>query len=178
MPVLNRPELLAPAGDWEALRAAVANGADAVYFGLSQFNARHRATNFGRDELPEVMDYLHRHNVRGYVAFNTLIFSDELPQAVEFISTIVAARVDAVIVQDLGLVRLTKAVAPGLAIHGSTQMTLTEPLGIEFVRHLGIERVIVARELSLEEIGRITQATPMPLEVFVHGALCVAYSGQ
>jgi len=174
----NVPELLAPAGDWESLRAAVANGANAVYFGLSNFNARHRATNFGVDELPEVMDYLHRHNVRGYVAFNTLIFSDELAQAAEFVAAIVAARADAVIVQDLGLVRLIRAVAPGLAIHGSTQMTLTEPRGIEFVRRLGVERVIVARELSIDDIGRIAEQTPMPLEVFVHGALCVAYSGQ
>src|SRR5215831_17303636 len=118
----NVPELLAPAGDWDSLRAAVANGANAVYFGLSNFNARHRATNFGLEELPEVMDYLHGHNVRGYVAFNTLIFSDELPQVEAFISAIVAAGADAVIVQDLGLVRLIRAVVPGLAIHGSTQM--------------------------------------------------------
>jgi U32 family peptidase len=174
----RRTELLAPAGDWESLRAAVANGADAVYFGLSDFNARHRATNFTLPELPEVMDYLHRHNVCGYVAFNTLIFSDELPHAVEFISAIVAAGADAVIVQDLGLAKLVRQVAPGLAIHGSTQMTLTEPRGIEFVRTLGVERVIVARELSLDEIGRIAAQTKMELEVFVHGALCVAYSGQ
>ena len=174
----NRTELLAPAGDWESLRAAVANGADAVYFGLSDFNARHRATNFTLSELPDVMDYLHRHNVCGYVAFNTLIFSDELPQAVAFIAAIVAAGADAVIVQDLGLARLIRRVAPGLAIHGSTQMTLTEPRGIEFVKRLGVQRVIVARELSLEEIGRIVDKTTMPLEVFVHGALCVAYSGQ
>ena len=174
----SRPELLAPAGDWESLRAAVANGADAIYFGLSNFNARHRATNFTLTELPEVMDYLHRHNVLGYVAFNTLIFSDELPDAVQFILAIVAARVDAVIVQDLGLVQLIRRVAPKLQIHGSTQMTLTEPRGIEFVRHLGVERVIVARELSVEEIGHISKKTSLPLEVFVHGALCVAYSGQ
>ena len=174
----NRPELLAPAGDWVALRAAVANGADAVYFGLPQFNARHRATNFTRDELPAVIDYLHRHNVRGYVAFNTLIFSDELPEAVEFIKDIAAAGADAVIVQDFGLVRLIKRLCPTLPVHGSTQMTLTEPRGIEFVRRLGIERVILARELSLAEIQKITPRTPMPLEVFVHGALCVAYSGQ
>src|SRR6266498_4631397 len=108
MSLPTKPELLAPAGDWEAMRAAVANGADAVYFGLSQFNARHRAANFTRDELPEVMEYLHRHNVRGYVAFNTLIFSDELPEAVEFLKTIAAAGADAVIVQDLGLARLIK----------------------------------------------------------------------
>ena len=175
---LSRPELLAPAGDWDSLHAAVANGADAVYFGLSNFNARHRATNFTIEELPQVADYLHRHNVRGYVTFNTLIFSDELPEAVRFIVAIVAAGADAVIVQDLGLVRLIRAVASGLAIHGSTQMTLTEPRGIEFVRRLGVERVIVARELSIDEIGQIAKQTPMPLEVFVHGAICVAYSGQ
>src|SRR5262245_35413032 len=172
------PELLAPAGDWDSLRAAVANGANAVYFGLSNFNARHRATNFTLEELPEVMVYLHRHNVRGYVAFNTLIFSDELPQAVKLITAIVAAGADAVIVQDLGLTRLIRQVAPGLPIHGSTQMTLTERRGIEFARRLGVERAIVARELSIDEIGRIAQETTMPLEVFVHGALCVAYSGQ
>src|SRR5262245_37509737 len=111
-----RPELLSPAGDWQALRAAVANGADAVYFGLNQFNARHRAHNFTREELPEVMRYLRRHNVRGYVAFNTLIFSDELPEAVEFLKDIAVAGVDAVIVQDLGLVRLIKQLVPSLPI--------------------------------------------------------------
>src|SRR5215203_197729 len=102
------PELLAPAGDWDAMRAAVANGADAVYFGLrgGNFNARYRATNFSVDELPEVMRYLHGHNVRGYVAFNTLIFSDELEDAVRTIRAIAEARVDAVIVQDLGLAAL------------------------------------------------------------------------
>src|SRR5262245_24745701 len=173
-----RSELLAPAGDWDALRAAVANGADAVYFGLSNFNARHRATNFTLEELPDVMAYLHRHNVGGYVAFNTLIFSDELPEAARVIETVVAASADAVIVQDLGLARLIRQVAPDLPIHGSTQMTLTEARGIEFVRRLGVQRVIVARELSIEELGRIAQQTPMPLEVFVHGALCIAYSGQ
>src|SRR3954471_9333937 len=99
------PELLAPAGDWEAMRAAVANGADAVYFGLSQFNARHRATNFSLEELPDVIAYLHGHNVRGYVTFNTLIFSDELPDAVRFVTAVANAGADAVIVQDLGLAR-------------------------------------------------------------------------
>jgi putative protease len=176
----SAPELLAPAGDWDAMRAAVANGADAVYFGLrgGNFNARYRATNFAVDELPEVMRYLHGHNVRGYVAFNTLMFSDELPEAVRVILAIANARVDAVIVQDLGLAALIRRICPGLHVHGSTQMTLTEPLGIEFVRELGVRRVILARELSAADISRITQATPMPVEVFIHGALCVSYSGQ
>ena len=174
------PELLAPAGDWEAMRAAVANGADAVYFGLrgGNFNARYRATNFGLDELPEVMRYLHGRNVRGYVAFNTLIFSDELDEALRAIRALAAARVDAVIVQDLGLAALIARLCPGLHVHGSTQMTLTEPLGIEFVRGLGVRRVILARELSAADIARITAATDVPVEVFIHGALCVSYSGQ
>lgn len=174
----TQPELLSPAGDADALRAAVANGADAVYFGLSDFNARHRATNFTLAELPETMRYLHEHGVRGYVTFNTLIFSDELPQAVEYLIGIVRAGADAVIVQDLGIARLVQQLAPGFAVHGSTQMTLTEARGIEFVKEIGVDRVILARELSLREIERITQGTKVPVEVFVHGALCVAYSGQ
>jgi putative protease len=173
-----KPELLVPAGDWDAMRAAVANGADAVYFGLDNFNARHRATNFRVDELSEIIAYLHGHNVKGFVTFNTLIFSDELPAAVDYIRAIAAAGVDAVIVQDLGLARLIKTMAPSLHVHGSTQMTLTEPRGIEFVRTLGIERVVLARELSIHDIRNITASTDMELEVFIHGALCVAYSGQ
>src|SRR3954454_19961376 len=172
------PELLAPAGDWDALRAAVANGANAVYFGLGNFNARHRAENFTVEELPTIMSYLHDHNVKGFLTFNTLIFSDELPAAVDYIRAIAESGVDAVIVQDLGLAQLIHAMAPTLHIHGSTQMTLTEPRGIEFVRALGVERVVLARELSIQDIRKITAATPMPLEVFIHGALCVAYSGQ
>ncbi|MGE5191870.1 MAG: DUF3656 domain-containing U32 family peptidase, partial [Deltaproteobacteria bacterium] len=177
-PHFRTPELLSPAGDDEALRAAVANGADAVYFGLPDFNARHRATNFTLEQLPATMQFLHDNNVRGYATFNTLVFSDELPRAVEFLTAIIRAGADAVIVQDLGIVRLIKRLAPDFPVHGSTQMTLTEARGIEFVRKLGVERVILARELSTKEIGRIAEQTPMPLEVFVHGALCVAYSGQ
>jgi putative protease len=170
---------MSPAGDFDALRAAVANGADAVYFGLIAFNARHRATNFTRESLPEVMQYLHRHNVKGYLTFNVLIFSDELAEAVELLKEIAAAKVDAVIVQDLGLALLIQHLAPDLHVHGSTQMTLTEPRGVEFVKNeLGVRRVVLARELSTKDIGAISQATDTPLEVFIHGALCVAYSGQ
>src|SRR6185503_4381192 len=172
-PVTRIPELLAPAGDWEAMRAAVANGANAVYFGLDNFNARHRATNFRQNELPEIMAYLHGHNVKGFLTFNTLIYSDELPGAVDYARSIAAAGVDAVIVQDLGLARLIKAMAPSLHVHGSTQMTLTEPRGIEFVkRACGVERVVLARELSVKEIRTIAAATDVELEVFCHGALC------
>src|SRR6516165_9432434 len=111
VPVRPRPELLAPAGDWEAMRAAVANGADAVYFGLSNFNARARAANFTPDELPDVMRFLHDRNVRGFVTLNTLIFPDELPAVAEFVTVVAESGADAVIVQDLGLVRLIRRLA-------------------------------------------------------------------
>jgi putative protease len=160
------------------LRAAVANGADAVYFGLPLFNARHRATNFAPDDLPRIMAFLHARNVKGFVTLNTLIFSDELPAVVEYVKSIATAGADAVIVQDFGLTALIKRLAPGLPVHASTQMTLTEPRGIAFAKRLGVERVILARELSLAEIKKVTAGSEVPVEVFVHGALCVAYSGQ
>src|SRR6187200_2539233 len=121
----SKPELLAPAGGWEPLKAAVANGADAVYFGLTAFNARHRAHNFEPGELPDVMTYLHRRGVKGYVTFNTLIFANELPRALEMLALARDAQVDAVIVQDFGLAWAIQQLLPGLPVHGSTQMTLT-----------------------------------------------------
>jgi len=173
------PELLAPAGDHDCLRAAIANGADAVYFGLdSGFNARARAANFSLAELPGVMRLLHRHGLRGYATLNTLVFEDELAAFRELVREVADAGVDAVLVQDAGAALLVREVAPGLALHASTQMTLTSAETIDLAEALGCERVVVARELSLEEIREIRRATPMPLEVFVHGALCVAYSGQ
>ena len=174
MPV---PELLSPAGDWECLRAAVANGANAVYFGLPKFNARLRAHNFTLEELPAVMDYLHERNVRGYITFNTLIFTDELAEAAVQLESIAAAGADAIIVQDLGLVRLAQYLVPELELHASTQMTITSPEGLELMRQTGITRAVVARELSLRELDRF-KAVDVPIETFVHGALCVAYSGQ
>jgi U32 family peptidase len=172
-------ELLAPAGDWDCARAAVENGADAIYFGLDVgFNARARATNFHVEQLPKLMDMLHRQGVRGYVTLNTLVFTDELPRLEENIRILAAAGVDAVLVQDLGAVQLIRQICPEMVIHASTQMTLTNAQAIEQVREFGIQRVVLARELSLREIKLIRSATDMPLEVFVHGALCVAYSGQ
>jgi putative protease len=173
----STPELLAPAGNWECVRAAVANGADAVYFGLPRFNARLRADNFSEAELPEVVAFCHRHGVKTYVPFNTLVFTGELEAAADYLRLLNRAGVDALIVQDVGLVRLARALTPELPIHASTQMTITSPEGAEFARELGIERVVLARELSLRELEKFTP-TRMPLEVFVHGALCVAYSGQ
>ncbi|MBI2923736.1 MAG: U32 family peptidase [Planctomycetes bacterium] len=173
-----KPELLSPAGDFDCLRAAVENGADAVYFGLSRFSARARAHNFDPEDLPRVMQFLHARGVRGYVAFNTLLFSSELPEGEALIRAVAAAGADAVIVQDLGVARLSRAVAPSLAVHASTQMTVTSAESLEFARAAGAERAILARELTLDDIARIRKASFVPVEVFVHGALCVAYSGQ
>jgi putative protease len=173
-----KPELLAPAGDRECLIAAVENGADAVYFGLQRFNARIRAANFDGADLPEVMALLHRRGVKGYVALNTLVFPGELESMEATIRELTIAGVDAVIVQDLGLAKLIRAITPDLEIHASTQMSVTSAEGVELARELGCSRVILARELSMTEIGRIRKEVDLPLEVFVHGALCVAYSGQ
>src|SRR5579859_5306993 len=176
-----RPELLAPAGDWECARAAVENGADAIYFGLERFNARLRAHNFTEADLPKLMEFLHRRGVKGYVTFNTLVFENEMAAAEEYLRAIIAAGVDAAIVQDIGICRLMRRLSPDFPIHASTQMTVTSAGGIEFARDLGCCLVVLARECSLKEIEKIravqTQAS-VPLEVFVHGALCVAYSGQ
>jgi putative protease len=173
------PELLAPAGDRECLAAAIANGADAVYFGLDTgFNARARAANFTLAELPGVIRLLHRHGLKGYATLNTLVFDDELQAFREVVATVAAAGVDAVLVQDVGAALLVRELAPGLALHASTQMTLTSAETIDLAERLGMERVVVARELSIAEIVAIRRQTPLPLEVFVHGALCVAYSGQ
>ncbi len=183
------PELLAPAGDWECAKAAVENGADAIYFGLDKFNARMRANNFTEADLPRLMEFLHRRGVKGYVTFNTLVFENELADAENYLRPIIAAGVDAAIVQDVGICRLIRELSPDFPIHASTQMTITSAAGIEFARDLGCNLVVLARECSIAEIetinttkseaaSRITHHASMPLEVFVHGALCVAYSGQ
>jgi len=177
----HKPELLAPAGDWECLKAAVTAGADAVYFGLPAFNARLRAENFTEADLPLVMDYLHARGRRGYLTLNVLIFPSELIEAERLLRWVGESKVDAIIVQDLGLVRLAREVCPEVEIHASTQMTLTSPEGVAFARRQGISLAVLARELSLRELAKFpspTEPSGLPLEVFVHGALCVAYSGQ
>jgi putative protease len=184
---IHLPELLAPAGDWECVHAAVENGADAIYFGLEKFNARMRAQNFTETDLPRLMEFLHRRGVKGYVTFNTLVFENELPEAEQYARTIIAAGVDAAIVQDIGVCRLIRQLSPDFPIHVSTQMTVTSAAGVEFARELGCNLVVLARECSLKEIEKIAfqngceepgPGSTLPLEVFVHGALCVAYSGQ
>jgi len=171
-------ELLAPAGNWEAMRAAVANGADAVFFGVEKFNARARADNFLMEELPEIMSFLHGYGVKGFLTFNILVFETELEDAKELIDACIDAGVDAVIVQDLGLVRMIREISPDFPIHGSTQMTVTSTEGVQFTEPYNIERVVLGRENSLKQIKQIKKESAHELEVFVHGALCVSYSGQ
>jgi putative protease len=170
--------LLAPAGDWACARAAVENGADAIYFGLDRFNARMRADNFTEADLPRLMDFLHRRGVKGYITFNTLVFEDEMPAAELHLRTLIRAGVDAAIVQDVGVCRLIRQLSPDFPIHASTQMTITSAAGVEFARQLGCSLVVLARECSIKEIEKLARPASLPLEVFVHGALCVAYSGQ
>ncbi|SEU15284.1 U32 family peptidase [Paenibacillus sp. NFR01] len=171
-------ELLAPAGDWDCMRAAVANGADAVFFGVEKFNARARANNFRMDELPEIMAFLHSYGVKGFLTFNILVFENELAEAKELIDACIDSGVDAVIVQDLGLVKLIREISPDFPIHGSTQMTITSPEAVEFTKPFGMERVVLGRENNLKQIRTIGEQARLPMEVFVHGAICVSYSGQ
>ncbi len=186
---IRPPELVAPAGDWDCVRAAVESGADAIYFGLERHNARMRAANFSLAGLPELMSFLHRRGVRGYVTFNTLVFPDEMREAEEWLRAVIAAGADAAIVQDAGICRLIRSLSPDFPIHASTQMTVTSAAGVRFALELGCSVVIIARECSIADIERIRgelahgSASGEPagecrIETFIHGALCVAYSGQ
>ena len=177
--VLEKPELLAPAGDEESLRAAVAAGADAVYFGLrGGFNARARADNFPAADLPRIFEFLHSKGVQGFVTFNTLVFDRELPVAEEALADIARAGADAIIVQDLGIARLARQVCPELPLHASTQMTISSAEAAAIAQTLGVTRVVLPRELSIEEIRAMSARTDLELECFIHGALCVSWSGQ
>lgn len=175
--MFRKPEIMSPAGYWPQLRAAIEAGADAVYFGLHHFTARAKV-GFELAELPEVMRTLHSRGVHGYVTFNTLVFDHELEAAAATLARIAEAGADAVIVQDLGMASLVRRIAPSLAVHGSTQMSITSAEGVELARRLGVSRVVLARELSLDEIRQVRESTTCELEIFVHGALCVSYSGQ
>lgn len=175
---MKKPEVLAPAGDRSAMEAAVRAGADAVYFGLQGFNARARATNFDVAQLRETLGWLHDHGVKGYITLNTLVFDEELEAVERAVRACAEAGADAIIVQDLGVAKLAHAIAPDLPIHASTQMTCTDASSVELAKELGASRVILARELSLDDIAKIRAGTDVEVEVFVHGALCISYSGQ
>lgn len=174
---LPKPEIMSPAGHWPQLHAAIEAGADAIYFGLNHFTARAKV-GFTLAELPAVMQTLHQRGVKGYVTFNTLVFDHELRAAAETLAAIAAAGADSIIVQDVGIAQLAHQIAPALAIHGSTQMSITSTEGIALAQQLGVSRVVLARELSLADIRTIRTQTDCELEIFVHGSLCVSYSGQ
>jgi U32 family peptidase len=174
---MRKPEVMSPAGYWPQLHAAIEAGADAVYFGLKHFSARAKV-GFSLAELPDVVRTLHQRGVRGYVTFNTLVFEHELPEAARTIAAIAEAGVDAMIVQDYGIVRLARQIVPDMELHASTQMSITDVEGVRLAQSFGVHRVTLARELSLDEIRAILAKTECELEMFVHGALCVAYSGQ
>jgi putative protease len=173
----RKPEVMSPAGYWPQLEAALDAGADAVYFGLRHFTARAKA-GFGLEELPPALEALHRRGARGFVTFNTLVFDHELREAARALEAIAKAGADAIIVQDLGILKLARAIAPEVELHASTQMSVTNAAGVRLAESLGARRVTLARELSLSEVRAIRAETSCELEIFVHGALCVAYSGQ
>jgi len=172
------PELLAPVGGKEAFRAAVQNGADAVYLGGQLFSARQYADNFDRAEMNTAIEYAHIRGVKVYVTVNTLVADSEFGELVDYLKFLHEAGVDAIIVQDPGIAMVVQELLPGLALHASTQMTIHNSSGAVSLKSLGFARVVLAREVSLREITQIKQKTGMELEVFVHGALCVSYSGQ
>ncbi len=171
-------ELLAPAGSMDALRAAVQNGANAVYLGVGEFNARQSAKNFTLDTLNEALKYCHIRGVKVHLTLNTLVSDREIPKLRELIRAAAQAGVDAFIVQDWGVVQLCRQIAPHVAIHGSTQMTVHSLAGVQMCAAMGMERVVLSRELNREEIRYICENSPIEIEIFGHGALCMCYSGQ
>lgn len=171
-------ELLAPAGNWEALEAAVNAGADAVYFGGTVFGARQYANNFAKEEIEKAVFFAHMHRVRLFVTVNTLVDDSEMSELADYLVFLSNVGIDGIIVQDLGVIEVARQVAPDLPLHASTQMTITNSAGAEFAYKAGMERVVLARECSLQEIKQICAKTAAEIEVFIHGALCVCYSGQ
>lgn len=167
-----------PVGDKEMFLAAVENGATAVYFGVPRWNARGRTIDFSFDDVREMIRYARIRGVRTFLAMNILVFEEELDSLPEFIEDLAALKPDAVIVQDVGLVRLFKKIAPEIEIHASTQMTIASAEGVQMAERLGCTRAVLARELPLESIQKIAERSALELEVFVHGALCVSFSGQ
>lgn len=174
----NNIELLAPVGSMESLYAAIQNGANAVYLGGKLFNARQYASNFDFDELKEAVDYAHLRDVKVYITANILVDNSEMENVIDYIKFLYEIDVDGIIVQDLGLANLIREFFPSLDVHGSTQMTINNLPGAEFVYDMGFTRVVLARETPIDEIKYIHNNTPIELEAFIHGALCVCYSGQ
>ncbi len=174
----KKPELLAPVGSLESLYAAVQNGCDAVYLGGKSFGARAYAQNFDREELRTAFDYAHLYGVRIYITINTLYKDDEISSVLEFVKELYDDGVDGVILQDLGMAQLIHQTFPELELHASTQMTVHNLEGAKYLEGLGFSRVVLAREMTLEEISEIVKGTSLEVETFIHGALCISYSGQ
>jgi putative protease len=171
-------ELLAPAGSMEPLHAAAENGADAVYLGGKLFNARMQAGNFDMPELREGLRYAHARGVSIYLTLNTLLGDDEIPRALAYAGEAFYAGIDGIIVQDTGLAALLRKMLPELPLHARTQMTVYDLEGVRMLEEMGFKRVVLARELTLEEVAQIARSTELEVEIFVHGAMCVCYSGQ
>lgn len=176
--MLNRPEILAPAGSMESLKAAINAGADACYAGGDMFSARAFAGNFDTTELLEAIDYCHIHNVKLYMAVNTLLKNSEMKELIPYLEPFYREGVDGIIVQDVGVIRSLSKAYPGLPLHGSTQMSVCSTYGAKFLKNLGMTRFVPARELSLNEIKSIKEAVDIEIETFVHGAMCFCYSGK
>ncbi|WP_346937080.1 U32 family peptidase [Clostridium sp.] len=175
---MDKIELLAPGGSKESIYAAVQGGADAIYMGGSKFSARAYANNFNEEELIEVVNYCHIYNVKVYIAFNTVIKEEELDEALEYGKFLYEIGVDAIITQDMGLFKIIKEAIPDFEIHASTQMTIHNGEGALFLKNEGFQRIVLSRELSLDEIRYISKDLDIETEIFVHGALCISYSGQ
>lgn len=175
---MKKIELLSPVGDFECLKAAVQNGADSVYFGASNFNARASATNFDLTNLKTAISYAKLRGVNTHLTLNTLIKDNEFEEAILLAKKAYEFGIDAIIVQDLGLARYLIKHFPCLPIHASTQMTIHNLEGAKKCEKLGFKRVVLSRELSLEEIEYICKNTDVEIETFIHGALCISYSGQ
>ncbi|NMC74552.1 MAG: U32 family peptidase, partial [Geobacteraceae bacterium] len=174
----RKPELLSPAGSLEAFFAAMEKGADAVYAGLTEFSARAKARNFTLSRMERIIAYAHSLHRKVYVTLNTLVKEQELPRVVEVLAALSGMGADGVILQDMGVFRLMREHFPELPAHASTQMTIHNSLGVKQLETLGFSRVVLARELHLDEIRSIARNTTMDLECFIHGALCFSYSGQ
>lgn len=172
------PELLSPAGSTESLKAAVENGADAVYLGSKEFSARGHADNFDKDQLLRAIDFAHQRDVSAYVTVNTLVKEQEIEDAVEYLEQLCNHGADAVIVQDMGILNILNEHIPNLPVHASTQMSVHNSAGTKLLESIGVKRAVLARELDIEEINTIRSSTGIQLEVFVHGAMCLCYSGR
>jgi putative protease len=175
---MGKIELLAPAGTMESLYAAVQAGADAVYLGGNKFSARAYASNFDDEGMARAVEYCHLYGVKIYVTINTLMKESEIKEAFEYAKFLYSIGVDALIIQDLGLADLIRKALPNFELHASTQMTIHNAEGILFLKSIGFKRIVLSRELSLKEIEYVSKELGIETEIFVHGALCVCYSGQ